>query len=121
MKQALHNLSESVSESFHKKEDEDEFGDESLSKMSSSFVEDYDGEIHRQLPIYYVNEIKDKSQLSTDLTSSMALYAKMALQYDAMNEVVDIMEIGSDILKERKITKTKGGKAVSEKIYEGGR
>jgi hypothetical protein len=61
------------------------------------------------------------SQLSTDIVSSLALYTDMAYNYDAMNKIVDIMEVGKDIMANRNIDDTIGGKNIIERFQHGGR
>lgn len=60
-------------------------------------------------------------QLSTDIVSSLAMYADMAYNYDAMNKIIDIMEVGKDIMSNRNIDDTLGGKSIKEVIQREGR
>lgn len=82
----------------------------------------FDGREIEKIPIYYSKKMDDTANLSLDIVSSMTLYVDMATRYKYMNEIVDIMEIGRDIMREkRQISQTKGGKELQEKIQTAGR
>lgn len=70
--------------------------------------------IHR-LPIYGINKLQDMSELSTDIFQSTLAYAGMANTYLAMNQIVDTLEVGSTVLKERKV----GGDATESERERG--
>ena len=57
-----------------------------------------------RLPIYGVNKLVDTSQLSTDLFHSMFAYAGMANTYAALNQVVDTLEVGKEVLNRRRVS-----------------
>ena len=84
-------------------------------------VKGFDGREIERVPIYYTNKLDDAGQLSTDVVSSMLIYADMAIGYKYMNEIVDIMEIGRDIMRDRKIGETKGGRKIMDTIKNAGR
>ena len=54
-----------------------------------------------RLPLFGINKLKDMSALSTDIFHSMLSYASMATHYAAMNQIVDTIEIGREVLKNR--------------------
>lgn len=72
--------------------------------------------IHR-LPIYGVNKLQDMNELSTDIFHSTLAYAGMANTYLTMNQVVDTLEVGRDVLAERKVG---GDKTEKERTKDGG-
>lgn len=76
--------------------------------------QDFEGNQIYNLPIYYTRPLKDKSDLSTDCTSTMIAYAAMANDYAAMNDVIDALETGRTILSERRVAQTRGGKIMRE-------
>lgn len=84
-------------------------------------VKGFDGREIERLPVYYTNKLDDAGQLSTDVVSSMLIYADMAVGYRNMNEIVDIMEIGRDMMRDRKIGETKGGRKIMDTIKNAGR
>ncbi|HPQ80045.1 MAG TPA: hypothetical protein PLG47_06295, partial [Candidatus Dojkabacteria bacterium] len=77
------------------------------------------------LPVHFTNLIKEIKDISKDTSSLMASYVNMAQNYNEMNKIVDVLEIGNEILAQRKVevgenllSKTselfKGSKAVSQ-------
>lgn len=56
-----------------------------------------------RLPLFGINKLKDMNDLSTDLFGTMLQYGSMAATYKAMEQVVDIFELGRDVLKQRKV------------------
>ena len=59
--------------------------------------------------------------MSTDIVSTLTAYAAMANDYDEMNKVIDVLELGRDLLRERQVTQTQGGKPLVEKFKAVGR
>lgn len=96
------------------REDDDVYG-------NRGSLKNFDGTKLQSLPIYYTNKLTNPEQLSMDLVSTMALYADMAVSYEEMDNVLDIMEVGRDIMRDRKIQETKGGKGLVENIKAYGR
>ena len=58
--------------------------------------------IHR-LPLYGINKLQDMNELSTDILHSTLAYAGMANTYLAMNTLVDTLEVGKEVLSERRV------------------
>lgn len=56
-----------------------------------------------RLPLWGINKLKDMSLLSTDLFGTLLEYSSMASTYKAMERVVDVFELGRDVLKQRKV------------------
>jgi hypothetical protein len=75
-------------------------------------IQGFSNESMNFLPVYYTTELEDMDLLSTDLTQTMLLYADMAYGYKTMSDITDMMDIGHDVLSERKIGKMKNGKPV---------
>jgi hypothetical protein len=88
-----------------------------------STVKDFEENIVQTLPIYYIKmkEGENMNDLSTDITSTLAAYASMANDFNEMNRVIDVLELGRDLLKERKITQTQGDKPLMESFKAVGR
>ena len=78
------------------------------------YIVDMDFADHKiqKLPIYYTRPLKDMRLLSTDFSGAMVAYSAMAINYEKMNEVVDILEVGRDFMKDRKVLEKKGNKTV---------
>ena len=87
-----------------RREDDTQYGLADASGVPIDFV-----------PIFFKNKLSDMEDLSTDITSTMARFAEMAINYKNMNGLVDILEMGKDVLGERKI-KT-GKKDILSRIY----
>lgn len=87
----------------NKEESKREIADKIANLVASSnfyFVEtNFAGERIQRLPIYYSQKLKDMSMLSTDFSSSLLAYSAMAVNYEKMDEVIDILEVGRDYIK----------------------
>ena len=107
---------EAVKDQFVRRTDDVDFGDKAILK-------DFEGRQVQTLPIYYT-KLKDgesNNDISTDIVSTMTAYAAMANDFNEMNKVIDVLELGRDILRERKITQTSGNKPLKEKFKTVGR
>ena len=107
---------EAVKDQFIRRTDDTEFGDRAI-------VKDFEGKEVQILPIYYtkMKEGESPNDLSTDIASTLTAYAAMANDFNEMNKVIDVLELGRDMLRERKIVQTKGGKPMVEKFKSVGR
>ena len=107
---------EAVKDQFIRRTDDTEFGDRAI-------VKDFEGKEVQILPIYYtkMKEGESPNDLSTDIVSTLTAYAAMANDFNEMNKVIDVLELGRDMLRERKIVQTKGGKPMVEKFKSVGR
>lgn len=56
-----------------------------------------------RLPLFGINKLQDPSELSTDLFHSLFAYSGMAHSYAALSKVVDTVEVGAEVLLERKV------------------
>ena len=89
--------------------------------FSKSTLMDFEGNEFMSLPIYYTHKLKDTNDLSTDVASTMIAYASMVNDYNRMNEVIDSLEVGRILLRQRKVTQTEGNKSKKETIESLGR
>lgn len=107
---------EAVKDQFIRRTDDTEFGDRAT-------VKDFEGKEVQVLPIYYtkMKEGESPNDLSTDIASTLIAYAAMANDFNEMNKVIDVLELGRDMLKEREIIQTRGGKSLVEKFKSVGR
>jgi hypothetical protein len=64
-----------------------------------------------RLPVYGINKLKNMDDLSTDLFGTLMEYGSMAATYAAMEQVVDVFELGKDVLKQRELKWTRGDQA----------
>ena len=111
LKSGTKQIWESIKDSFIRRADDTDFGYKHATK-------DFSGNEVMSLPIYYTN-LKDgesNNDISTDAVSTLTAYAAMANDYNQMNKVLDTLELGRDLLRERKILQTSGGKTLKEKF-----
>lgn len=107
---------ESIKDEFIRRTDDVDFGDRAT-------VKDFEGNEVQTLPIYFT-KLKDgesANDLSTDIVSTLTAYAAMANDFDEMNKVIDVLELGRDLLRERQVIQTQGGKPLVEKFKAVGR
>lgn len=107
---------ESVKDEFIRRTDDVDFGDRAT-------VKDFEGNEVQTLPIYFtkLKEGESANDLSTDIVSTLTAYAAMANDFDEMNKVIDVLELGRDLLRERQITQTQGDKPLVERFKAVGR
>ena len=107
---------ESIKDEFIRRTDDVDFGDRAT-------VKDFEGNEVQTLPIYFtkLKEGESANDLSTDIVSTLTAYAAMANDFDEMNKVIDVLELGRDLLRERQIIQTQGGKPLVEKFKAVGR
>lgn len=107
---------ESIKDEFIRRTDDVDFGDRAT-------VKDFEGNEIQTLPIYFtkLKEGESANDLSTDIVSTLTAYAAMANDFDEMNKVIDVLELGRDLLRERQVIQTQGGKPLVEKFKAVGR
>ena len=107
---------ESIKDEFIRRTDDVDFGDRAT-------VKDFEGNEVQTLPIYFtkLKEGESTNDLSTDIVSTLTAYAAMANDFDEMNKVIDVLELGRDLLRERQVTQTQGGKPLVERFKAVGR
>ena len=107
---------EAIKDQFIRRTDDTEFGDKAT-------VKDFEDREVQVLPIYYtkMKEGESPNDLSTDIVSTLTAYAAMANDFNEMNKVIDVLELGRDMLQEREIVQTRGGKPLVEKFKSVGR
>ena len=107
---------ESIKDEFIRRSDDVDFGDRAT-------VKDFEGNEAQTLPIYFtkLKEGESANDISTDIVSTLTAYAAMANDFDEMNKVIDVLELGRDLLRERQVIQTQGGKPLVEKFKAVGR
>lgn len=107
------NVKGAVAESIKDMEDNDQiFGDTTTKGMV-----DFSGHEFMLLPVLYTSRLKNPNELSTDLVGSLYAYSYAALEYKQMDDIVDALEVGKDIVSnQRKVIETRGNNPVMEKI-----
>lgn len=115
------NISEDFASQLLDREDDDQvFG----SSKTTKGLTDFSGREYLTLPILYTHRLKNPNELSTDVIGSLMQYSYMANRYSAMDEIIDPLEIGRDIIENRDIRRTKesrGDKQVQESFLAKGK
>jgi len=58
------------------------------------------------LPIYFTKKLTKVNDMSTDVVSTMSSFALMAHEYSQMNKIIDILELGRDVMDAREVLET---------------
>lgn len=111
-KSGLAALGESIKDIFVIREDDVDYGVKNVKS-------DFSGKEIEALPIYFVDFLKNKNDLSTDIISTMLAYANMAEYFNGMNNIIDLLEVGRDVVSEMKTPKRKGNKIMKTIIKNG--
>ncbi len=107
----IDNLKQSLQDAWLDAEDDNqEFGN--ISRSTTNFS----NEEFMMQPMLYINTLQDPNELSTDIFSSLLQYTYATNTYEAMEEVINPLEITKIIANSREISKTRGGNVVEEKI-----
>jgi hypothetical protein len=93
-KQAMKRLVERVRDNWVQRTDD----------QTGTILTNPDGTERYVLPAYYRDKLEDMDMLSVDAVSSMAQFVHMATTYNEMDNVVDIMEVIRDHLREQGAT-----------------
>lgn len=73
---------------------------------------------YRQIPIFYVNRIKDQRELLLDFSSALQHLAGTAVNYKAMHNIKDTVEFMGDYIKSRRSVAMKGNKTKLAEIID---
>lgn len=75
---------------------------------------------YRQIPIFYVNKLKDQGELLKDFSGALQALAGTAINYDCMNRIKDTVEFMGDFIKDQHIAATRGGVRQTDAIITKG-
>lgn len=102
-----------ILESFGMESDETDYGDMTTMNHPDDALLgtklDYEEERAARLPIFGVNKLQNMNDLSGNLMYSTLAYASMATSYNTLSNVVHSLEVGRDVLYNRKFTGSKQG------------
>lgn len=76
----------------------------------------FDGKEYRLVPKYYLHDVASQEDVSDDPLGSLIAYAYMANNYKEMDDIVDALETGRDILKNRAVTEKRGDTKVQQTL-----
>lgn len=107
---------ENIKDKFIRRTDDTDFG-------TKPILMDFENNEVQTLPVYYtrMKEGENPNDLSTDIVSTLTAYAAMANDYDEMSKVINVLEVGRDLVKEREVAQTAGDKTLKEKFKTVGR
>lgn len=117
VKSGVRQVWEDIKDQFIRRSDDTEFGDRAT-------VKDFEENEVQVLPIYFtkLKEGESANDISTDVTSTLTAYAAMANDFNEMNKVIDVLELGRDILRDNlEIGRTRAGKPLTERFKSMGR
>lgn len=60
------------------------------------------------LPVLYTHRLKNPNEITTDVFGSLTAYTAMAARYEQMEKIIDPLEIGRTIVRERDTGETRG-------------
>lgn len=66
----------------------------------------------RQIPIFYINKIKDQGELLKDFSSAIQHLAGTAINYEAMNNIKDTVEFMADFIKDQEVAAGRNYKSI---------
>lgn len=72
---------------------------------------------NRDIPIFFINPLKDKNEILQDLSTGLHRLAGTAINYDAMHGILDTAEFMADEIKAR--TAASGDKRLDADVVEG--
>ena len=79
----------------------------------------YDNTLLRQIPIYYINPLREQEDLTFDFAGSLQSLAATAINYDAMNGIKELIDTMADVLQGRAIQETdEYGNAKYDVVHE---
>ncbi len=107
------NIKESIKDDFLEREDDDTlFGDSRIARSLTNF----DGSEFMSIPVLYTTRLKNPDDLETDVFGTLITYAYSALEYEQLDSIVNPLEVGRSIMKNRDTRKTRGNKQLIEKV-----
>ena len=109
LKNKAKTIAGNIGDKIFRREDDTEFG-------TRQILKDFKGKEIKQLPVFYTSPLQDKSRLSLDATSALVNYGAMAYNYDAMFKLLDIIEVGRDLIRSTKVQQWAGNKKLMSKI-----
>ena len=112
---------EKTKEQFIRSSRDTQFGEEEIDDGVKLVTLGFDDREISRLPLYYTNRLKDMNMLSLDFTAGIMAYSAMAIDFEEMNKVVNLLELSREQLRDRKLIVTEHGEGKFEKIKSIGR
>lgn len=80
---------------------------------------DISGKVKKEIPIRYLNRIKDQNDLLKDFSGAIQMFAGTAINYSAMSEIASTVEFMYDFIKSKKTSATDGDVDLAEAASTG--
>lgn len=90
-------------------------------RKSTTAIRNFDGTELLKLPLYYLKTNLKPEEITHDAIGSLIAYAEMAYNYEAMDDVLNPMEVGRTVLSSMKIADTRRDIQKEEVFRYGGR
>lgn len=118
LKQAGKAIKNKVKDYFVIREDDTEFASNGIIDgedytMASGAL---DNTPYRQIPLFYLNKIKDQSELLKDFSGGLQAFAGTAINFQCMNKIKDMVEFMGDYIKSQNPVAKKGDEKQAESI-----
>jgi hypothetical protein len=96
---------EGIKEGFQIKEDDISYG-------TKFGLTDERGRVIQFLPVYFVDKIPNADDISPDITSTIIAHNYHYTRRDKLSLIVDLLEIGKDVIKDRGVYKKSRGQII---------
>lgn len=111
-----------IKDAFVVREDDTLFADNGIIDQDEYAIKygDLDNTPYRQIPIFFINRLKEKEEIMTDFSGAMQSLAGTAINYEHMNKIKDLVEFMGDFIKDQNIHATKDGKKQADTVVSKG-
>lgn len=96
-KEAVKQIIGNIKDNFIKRSDDTEFAE------NAGILLDFSGKPVDRIPVYYTTPLEDMNRLSQDFTNSIIVYGGMAVNYNEMSKIIDVLELTRGLVKDRNV------------------
>lgn len=108
----LSNIKENLASAVLESEDDDQIFGSNVRKG----LTDFEGKEFMVMPVLYTNKLKNTDELSTDIFKSLMCYAVAATDYKHLDNIIDQLEVGRQILHDREVKVTRSNSGLHEVV-----
>lgn len=118
LKQAGKAVSNKVKDLFIVREDDTDFASNGIIDGEDYTMSEgaLDNTPYRRIPLFYINKIKDQSELLKDFSGGLQALTSTAINFQCMNEIKDMVEFMGDYIKSQKPAAKNGDERQVESI-----
>lgn len=97
-------------------EDNDEYGEDAMSKKKQNVLLDFSGKPIKRVPTYFTRLLDDMRDLSTDATHSMFSYISMSVNFSEMGQLANAMRLMQEHVSSEnfEVVQTNGSKVITD-------